>query len=246
MAIAIKEHPIIFSAEMVRAILDDHKTQTRRVVKPQPILTEHSLRWCWPLPKRTLRKGCCGTAVTASREWWEYVPREAYPYGAAGDRLWVRETWAIEDCGRRVDLSSATWAGGWPLDRLEYCATDVAPSKDAKGNPYWWNKRPSIFMPRWASRVLLEVVNVRADRVQDISEQDATAEGAMCVSSKMMQQACRVSLSESPLGLGEKRIVGAKEYFRVLWDSINAKRGYGWGANPWVWVIEFKVLETGE
>ena len=142
---------------------------------------------------------------------------ECCPYGVPGDRLWVRETWTTE---------SPRWDGEKPEafmdsvlthnDALLYKATD----KDA--DRIW---RPSIFMPRWASRITLEITDVRVERLQDISEADAEAEGA------------------TPQVVLPGDAVSYVAGFYWLWDSINAKRGYGWDRNPLVWVITFRRLK---
>lgn len=189
----MKERPILFSTKMVKAILEGRKTQTRRVIKPQPNDIRES-----PFVKS-------GIETTHGYE----IKLKHEP----GDRLWVRETWNV-------------------LDSDGCKPSDISPIKEraiykANGDeyPFW---RPSIFMPRWASRIALEVVNVRVERVQDISEEDAMHEGA-------------TPLLVDPDG-------GSCPYcegFRALWDSINAKRGYGWDANPWVWVVEFEEHKNG-
>jgi hypothetical protein len=138
----VKSRPIIFDGESVRAILDGRKTQTRRVVKPQPEFIESSCRWRWPLPARARFKGCCTEVVTASREWWEYAPKEAYAY-APGDELWVRETWAVEDASK---LNLPEYCGGGNPDWIYY--------RDPVhiGTGLTW--RSPIHMPRWASRIV--------------------------------------------------------------------------------------------
>lgn len=187
-----KERPILFSGEMVRAILDGRKTQTRRVMMPQPN----------PITGTPVR----GKVYTSG--WFEDGPAPDYvyklcPYGQTGDRLWVRETWADCDPIRfRADLFRGLW----------------------KDNDQVW--KPSIFMPRWASRITLEVLRVRVERVQDISEVDAKAEG--------------VDLSCGPMVHSD--YPNYKRTYHQLWDSINVKRGYPWASNPWVWVIEFRRL----
>lgn len=147
------------------------------------------------------------------------------PYGQPGDRLWVRETWrpaydkelycCVEFRSNASRIKPA--AGSLSEDQGHRFADDCpdVPSIHAK-----W--RPSIHMPRWASQITLEITGVRVERVQDISEQDARDEGA------------------SPI-TENKTVSGVfRSGFRLLWDSINAKRGYGWDANPWVWVVEFR------
>jgi len=174
----MKERPILFSGPMVRAILEGRKTQTRRVVKPQPA----------HIPG-------IGTVLNI-----DTITGRACPYGNPGDRLWVREAWAH----RRWMLGDAS-----PNPTTVYRAD----GEDLKGCARW---RPSIHMPRWASRIALEVVSVRVERLQDISEEDAKAEGIDWVIGYR---------SRIPL-------------FSALWERIN---GLGsWNANHWVWVVEFK------
>lgn len=201
--VVTKERGILFNGEMVRGILGDRKTHTRRPMKYIPDLG-------WP-------EDWCDNVRLA--ECILHVNVASYsPFGAPGDRLWVRETWAIKGCGRRVPLDDETWAEGWPIDRLQYVATDEAPNDGVDGGGYWWNKRPSIHMPRWASRITLEVQRVWVERVQDISEEDMIAEGF------------------------DRDIDGMK----TVWDAIYAAKGLGWEANPWVWCCEFKRVEPSE
>jgi hypothetical protein len=221
-----KERPILFSGEMVRAILDGRKTQTRRVIKPQPVLVESSHRWTWPIPANLVRPGCCTSVCTASREWWEYLAPEQWKY-KVGDRLWVREAWArIEPypcVGEDYGLPKVDPFEYGGQDLLDYWRQRVVFRVDDENRivPRW---RPSIHMPRWASRITLEVTGVRVERVQDISASDAESEGVFSV---------------YQFGMPRMEAVNC---FHSLWDAINAKRGYGWDANPWVWVIEFKRI----
>lgn len=195
----MKERPILFSALMVRAILADEKTQTRRVVKPQPdiIDSDGNARKYKPLEVVLNGELVVMHGPPDDPRDARYVDRPIpCPYGMVGDRLWVRETWAWHpDCGGAI-----------------YRATD--PGWD--DNDYGIKWRPSIFMPRWASRLTLEVVSVRVERVQDISAADKEAEG-----------------------LHENQGYGPAA-FESLWNEINGKRGYGWEVNPWVWRVEFK------
>jgi hypothetical protein len=208
---APKERGIICSAQQVRAILAGTKTQDRRIVKPQPTFIESSGRWRWPLSKRHDNGGKCPAVYTASREWWEYVPCEAYPYGQPGDRLLVRETWAWddEDGARfyRADVGSGNEADDWERNRI-----DGAPR-------YRW--RPSIHMPRWASRITLEITAVRVQRLQDIGHADAIAEG---ITGEELFRA----QGYAPLA------------YRRLWESINCHDS--WEQNPFVWVLSFRRL----
>lgn len=170
----MKERPILFSGAMVRAILEGRKTQTRRLVKPQPPSTARSKKpWC---SVEDLLKAC--------------------PYGVAGDRLWVRETFANN---------------GY---ELFYRADGVALPPRMPSGPAKW--KPSIFMPRAACRLVLEVTAVRVERLQEISGGDAWAEGVSDGPRPSLAIAC----------------------YRRLWDSLNAKRA-PWASNPWVWVLTF-------
>jgi hypothetical protein len=188
---------------MVRAILDGRKTQTRRVVKP---------------------------------EWWrcldpdDATDRESAvamcPYGVPGDRLWVREAWRTSE---KLDKSNATEIAAKCADagyRAPWSPIEYLVDGERRNwtGPEWGSPgrvRSSRFMPRWASRLTLEVVSVRVERVRDISEYDALAEG---VSGWVYDERCET----------------ARDGFRVLWDTINAARGFGWAQNPWVWVLEFR------
>lgn len=196
----LKERPILFSGPMVRAILDGSKTQTRRVAKH-------------PLAQAAVRinsyKGQSEFDCIFSDDTGGII---CCPHGAPGDRLWVRETWAHERDGT-----------GCPDDTgVLYRATD--PGWDDEGTGLRW--RPSIFMPRAASRILLEITDVRVQRLQEVSEEDARAEGVDL-------QGFR-SLTEGIAGR-EHRI-----QFCTLWESIHGPGS--WDANPWVWAITFRRL----
>ena len=163
------------------------------------------------------------------------------PYGKPGDRLWVRETWGV---ATRPDP-----AQGW-VDGIEYKADeayidgsgllplrvmeDFNPDVLDKWRGRWCR---SIHMPRWASRILLEVTDVRVQRVQEISEEDARAEGVTVPAAVL--QAAREATSEYDC-VNWSYVDG----FATLWDSINKGRGYGWDVNPWVWAITFKQIEV--
>lgn len=278
MTTAIKERPIPFKAEMVRAILDGRKTQTRRVMKSQPEVGGPFpiCNVCgMPKPPKGRSVGiyaansyCCSHDC---KGYWEEPitgdlwPRESrgdfgYPddwmgkcsYGKPGDRLWVREGFcALSYCPGEY---GGQGEAGYPL------TSDIKkepPSgsytlvyrADEPGEDGPW--RPSTNMPRWASRITLEVTDVRVERVQDISEGDAMAEGIqkedVCPSGFDPDSfhppgayGFVSGLHPFPKGM---IYVTPQEAFRELWESINAKRGFGWDANPWVWVISFKRLE---
>lgn len=145
------------------------------------------------------------------------------PYGAPGDRLWVRETWAV---GRVFDRTRPAEIPTVERDVPVWWRADgFAEESDNRGR---W--RPSIHMPRWASRITLDIVSVRVERLQAITEADAFAEGVEANPYVMCDGTTDEAMS-----------ISARDNFRALWDSINGKRlGCSWGANPWVWVVEFR------
>lgn len=200
-AAPVKERPILFSGPMVLAILDGRKTQTRRTVQLRHIPSgTRTLRWENQTAEELLHVARC-------------------PYGVPGDRLWVKETHQyIKRYGERGELSEC-WESqceGDRPDRIEYAAT----VKDGEHPPKW---RSSIHMHRWASRLTLEIVNVRVERLRDISEADAIEEG----------------LQNEPETCGRKR--SAVSRFAELWESIHGQGS--WTANPWVWVNECTRVE---
>jgi len=204
----MKERPILFSGEMVRAILEGRKTMTRRVIKPQPTAPEF-FGWCSePNDKRygqvSFGKNCMISSWAKN------------PYGQPGERLWVQEPAYIHNPPNEREPNGCV-----------YYVADIG--LGGAGCP-----SPAMFIPRWASRITLEVVSVRVERVQDISEEDAKAEGVEL--DPRLEGYYRDYLDQKPRST-------ARESFLTLWDSINAKRGYGWDANPWVWGVEFKKAE---
>lgn len=209
----MKERPIIFSCKMVRAILEKRKTQTRRVIKLKNFEHNTDVPWCEDWMFRDPR-GVWNDAST------ERLIEKYCPYGKPGDRLWVRETYAeeIDEGGGhnfiKYKADSATLKNGYELGFLSQT----------------W--KPSIFMPRWASRITLEITNVRVEQVQGISYVGALAEGVW-----------RPGPGADPDKVD--REYDAVVEFQRLWNEINAKRGYPWDSNPWVWVIEFKVMTKG-
>lgn len=218
----MKEHPILFSEPMVKAILEGRKTQTRRIIK-STMNTIHDvgnpkmLYADWPLSRlHSIVNGVAKFNVQNDVD--NYTTEQVKcPYGQPGDRLWVRESCAIgfnDDCDLVCDYMAdgkRRWFELTP-DNERYAATYINDGR-----------RPSIFMPRWASRITLEITKIRAERLQEISEMDAVCEG----------------IDWRKEGPTYARVMGA---FADLWDSINAKRGYGWNINPWLWVIEFNKV----
>jgi hypothetical protein len=218
------EHPILFSGEMVRAIMEGRKTQTRRVIWPKSLMIPYR-NSMEKIQLRTTKDHYLfdfryedGTISTI------YGIRPKYHIG---DLLWVRETW--------MPFTENGVCSGMAI----YKATDK-PEPDGD-RPLKW--RPSIFMPRWASRITLEVVSVRVERVQDISEEDALSEGISETSFWKPKEMDNRPFEEKWWDDYYFWTNYPQVAFQNLWDSINAKRGYGWDANPWVWVIEFRRVE---
>ena len=220
----MKERGIIFNTEMVRALLDSRKTQTRRVIKPQP--QDHHWendplgRYKHHLNLFECQRGLflsswhsIGDHIDSSKECNQQI---LCPYGVPGDRLYVRETWALIAPSYRYKAD-----GDWDTKEKEM------------GEFSRW--KPSIHMPKDAARIWLEITDIRVERVQEITEQDAIAEGIEFRNGYWMGGLHEVK------GTHKCRPF-ARAAFIDLWDSINEKRGYGWSANPWVWVVEFRVI----
>ena len=197
MPVEIKERPILFSGAMVRAILSGQKTVTRRIVDSDWIQSDRA-----PLE----------TSPGLFHFWCS--GEHPCPYGRPGERLWVRETWSTLSIFDKLKPSEMDKDY---LGTIRYKASGWRSGK----------LRPSIFMPRWASRILLEITAVRVERLQDISEQQALAEGVLSCESDL-----------DPDGNGYSPV----ELFSMLWSSINGTES--WQANPWVWVVEFKRAEV--
>ena len=225
----MNDHPILMTSDMVRAVLDGRKTQTRRIIKPQP------------------EKDPDGTKYNKSGYWCAIpgigmmVPLGSLnclcPYGEVGDTLWVRETWATL---KYWDNTKPSKIDQFRNPKIWYIADEPTPS-ETKCNP--WNGgnigkvRPSIFMPKWACRIFLEITNIRVERVQEITPKDCIAEGITLISGK--RNLSPASAYKDYSGQVEK--CGAVASFCTLWDSINIKRA-PWKDNPWVFVISFKKI----
>ncbi len=211
----------------VKAILEGRQTMFRRVIKPQPVFVNSGGRvWTyeWKGQYVSLRKG---------------LP-ELCPYGQVGDRLWVRETWATEYNSDTIKPSLLP-----VTSKIYYYADECVriPRGDILSPPDYepfaktvspvigWlgGVRPSIFLPRRFSRITPEITGVKAERIQDISGADCLAEGIEACKSHVYTQSYR----------DNDYLIG---HFATLWDSINAKRGYGWDVNPWVWALTFNQV----
>jgi hypothetical protein len=227
-----KERPIIFSAPMILALLAGKKFQTRRIVKPQPIIEagasiDGQPAWTWTIP-RTESYSFWAVSKSSPKTITKYCP-----YGQPGDRLWVKETLirktsAYQPGGGIAYAANGHYVMGGPTS----IDTGEHPSgfRHIQGGRWTW-KRPtlsSMYMPRWASRLTLEITDVRVERVQDITEADATAEGFS-------------GNDNVGTGIGYS---SNREAFAHKWDAINGKTA-PWESNPWVWAITFRVLPIG-
>lgn len=237
----MRERGMIFNAEMVRALLDSRKTQTRRVLTPRQLgLIELAAiaGECYPLES--------GQQHANSQSYY----REHCPFGAVGDRLWVRETWAVvshafDDDGLMVGyvpdrpskaVHEKAFGRGYYSGHTIYAADGGFTWGDddgcVDGRSYW---KPSIHMPRWASRITLEITNVGVQRLQAVSQGDAMREGLI-----RLPASGRYCLNEGDQYFGGASR-DAREVFSWLWSSIYGDES--WQANPWVWVVEFKRVE---
>jgi hypothetical protein len=224
------ERPILFSGPMVRAVLDGTKTQTRRAVKPSARQTQWLSGATFTASPRltiALSKGRLGAAcqhpLGGPLTWI------ACPFGSPGDRLWLRETW---------------WHGPQP-DRAEYDA-DFDDDATLSALAYGAKRKPSIHMPRWASRITLEITDVRVEQLRDISEEDARAEGVSPCARCDGRGIDPVRVVHDPEWCAEcgggSQGMTARDEFAWLWDSLNPTAS--WEMNPWVWVLEFKRVEV--
>ena len=230
----MNEHPILFKTDMIQAIRDNRKTVTRRVIRNPGRLNNLMLegeeaQWC--------------------------------PYGGSGDLLWVRETWLLSIDGTGLPsphdiyieyrAEDNNWRPHSPkhigLSVIRHAPAHIETARKLEerhacqaklaGHPLQYSWRPSIHMPKWAARLWLEIVDIRAERLQDITEEDVGREGidtnGCCLCPPEMSQGVRFCINCN------ERLYDLVGEFQDLWDSINEKRGYPWSANPWVWRIQF-------
>lgn len=243
----MKERGMIFNGEMVRAILDGRKTQTRRIMKPQPEPCPRGGHW-WPsnVFKTMLH---VEEEMQNGKGGWGGLVGDACPFGDVGDRIWVREAYrfpaSLDDVSPTGvgEMAVATgYRKPWAPTFYEFTGTfsdgwkgfETPPKVSGAGK-----LRPSIHMPRWASRILLEITDVRVERLNAISEEDAEAEG-IDMEALYDSQDCYDCIADHNM-TGRPTVTGA---FKFLWESIYGEEG--WKSNPWVWVIEFKRMEGGE
>ena len=227
----MRERPILFSGAMVKAILGDRKTVTRRIcrVQPEPWKAHHAEGGC---------QQSDWTPAPCDDGTWDLISTHAAstvpgfgrcPFGAHGERLWVRETWAPQP-GREESVDLPEYDGGKNPDALCYRADECRPGESTEwpeGLTFGVRKwRPSIFLPRWASRITLAITDVRVERLHAITEDDACAEGV------------------EP-DFGNAYTYADRDYrraFERLWDAINGKRA-NFASNPWVWRVAFAVVK---
>lgn len=223
----MKERGMIFNSEMVRAILEGRKTQTRRIMKVQPGTPEFGLRRIIESSKANengmyfwSQDDACGIKARSKPF--------LFPYGEVGDRIWVRETFRVHS--RATDVATLVYRASVRNSWTEQTHRVPVAVCNKPATPEKWT--PSIHMPRWASRLLLEITNVRVERLNNISYDDAISEGIK------QEWTC----IDPGLGLyaHENDVQGDYE---TLWKSIYGEES--WDANPWVWVIEFKRVEGG-
>lgn len=207
---------------MVRAILEGRKTQTRRVVK-LPVEQDHMWDGGWKIIHKAITTGLATFNRMRGKSLKNKDPIIC-PYGQPGDRLWVRETWAL------VPQTAYRQSTGVDQVNKPGCNHDAAVFRAGweRCAPSRW--RPSIHMPRWASRITLEIVSVRIERLNDISERDALSEGIE-----------RLSVGFKDYQRTQWNLGCPKHSFQTLWESINGNGS--WQQNPWVWVVEFKRVQ---
>ena len=218
----MRERPIIFNADMVRAVLDGRKKQTRRIMREQPEVIPKEDEFDQPGFWIPFNAG-----KTMVRNEDMYI---ACPFGLKGDRLWVRETFRVHS--RATDVATLVYKASEQQSWTQQ--THRVPIEKCNKPAVVDTWTPSIHMPIWASRITLEVTGVRVERLRDISEKDAAAEGVPLAGDLLPDYP---GTYLTPKG----DFATAKVAFQRLWESI-----YGagsWQANPWVWVVEFTRVE---
>lgn len=249
------ERPILFTPENVRKLLAGEKWQTRRIMTRRNTYYDGD-KWPpkgfeyypggheeyqWdkafvdPGPSPVGNVGpylqlpvdhCDSDGVVL-----DHSTHRIYPRVQVGDLFWCKEAWAVDDCGSRVSMKQEAWPGGFPIDRLQYPATD----KPLIGD-YWWNKRSPLFMPKWAARLWLKVTRIRIERLQEISEADAIAEGIQenengSFDAWMPHERAYTDCCET-----------AVKAFEYLWNSIH-KDKHPWEDNSWVIAYDIERTE---
>lgn len=259
----MRERGLLFSAPMVLALRDEIKTQTRRLVNPRVYIEEYAS----DMPGSIVVGVTHQSSPEFAEKAMEWLP---CPYGVVGDRLWVRETWASAVApvvAYRADGECGAWMGDGDGGGGRIWCRHGGVVGPEWNRPYTWRGdsyglgkfggrwRPSIHMPRWASRFTLEITDIRIERVQSISLADVLAEGVRPLVSEDRRPLVRLTgpypvanyLSKGFMQLPFTEAAEAewaRAHYASLWDSLNEKRGAPWCANPWVWVITFKRIES--
>lgn len=223
MTVAVKERPILFSGRLVRGILENRKTKTRRVVRPQPVAVVHK-----PAPPAALIDAAIRSMIDLKE----------CPFGEPGDRLWVRETWARVEGETYYRADFEKTCPRTTNKAVNVCCCGIC---GEPGDHSAW--RPSLHMKRDLCRLMLEVVTVSLEHLQDISEEDAIAEGVQIP----------VDVEGCPPGKGKPMFDVLSPYkgpmradhafrweFAKLWDTLDLKPSEKWSGNPWVWVVGFR------
>lgn len=227
----MKEIPILFSTPMVQAILEGRKSQTRRQIKPQAMVDEKG-RLIWKnAPAGKTKEIEKGLPIS-------YGLKDYCPYGRPGDLLWARETFRkyckVDEFGyTRYDQEVIEFAADNP-PMINECDGDGCTMFKKDGTEKFISWRPSIFLPKEAARIWLQVTDVRVERLQDISEEDAKAEGVEKIDDSIF---CWRHYGGKYAGCST-----ARNSFQSIWKSINGDES--WNINPWVWVISFNILST--
>lgn len=252
----MKERPILFNADMVRAILDGRKTQTRRIMKVQPESSQFGIR---RVIASTEHSDIGKYHWSCSNALGSHVRSKlfAFPLGQVGDRLWVRETWGdmnlegIPAVAFRADggvyspmddesfLDEDGYFNYYDPRVAKYDFTTCYPDLINGVDGLW---RPSVHMPRWASRITLEITGVRVERLQDISEEDAKAEGVTRIENNYGNGPAYCDYLLPDLNDTAEWCSNAKRSFQSLWRSIYGPEN--WHLNPYVWCVDFKRLEA--
>lgn len=227
----MEQRPILFKGDMVNAILRGDKTQTRRVIKGDTdhqwdSLEGYSSQWVNP------EKGDHWILKHSTKNSSEnYIVK--CPSGKVGDQLWVRETCFFDSIFDHLKTSEIPKG-----ESVGYIATGMIHTRKGKAILKNGKTRPSIFMPRWASRIQLEITDIRIERLNDISEEDAKAEGVEELEMSGSRNIWRFYLAKPDQCVG---VTNARQSFMSLWESIYDEGS--WYENPWVWVVEFKRVE---
>ncbi|WP_394372541.1 ASCH domain-containing protein [Klebsiella michiganensis] len=230
----ITERGMIFNGEMVRAILDGRKTQTRRIMKVQPKPCNHA-NWpdYSPDPQwKSYPSGwCCAVCANGTTiDHRHHAKGITCPYGTVGDRIWVREAFRVHS--RATDVATLVYKASERNSWTEQTHRVPVAVCNKPATPEKWT--PSLHMPRWASRILLEITDVRVERLNAISEENAAAEGVVQFRGGFWKH-YQPGWTQHQLS--------ARGSFVTLWKSIYGEES--WQSNPWVWVIEFKHVEGG-